>query len=86
MADSIEVELVRVVDRDQVLETLRAYGFDARRTDHDGAPALEVRCGPDWDRACDEIVAELESWIAERGIPLVPERIDDRVLLRPPAS
>jgi hypothetical protein len=86
MPASIEVELARVVDRDELLERLRAHGFDAREPGDDDALSLEVPCGASADRACDEIVSALETWVAETRIPLVPERLADRVLLRPPGS
>jgi hypothetical protein len=86
MPDAIEVEVARAIDRDELLEALRQRGFKAQPADHDGAPGLEVPCGQDAGRTCDELVGELEAWIGESGLPLVPERLDDRVVLRPPGS
>ena len=84
MPESITVEVPRPEERDALLTALRERGFDVRETE---AQVLEIPCGPDGQRRlCDEIVGELETWIAEAGIPFVPERLEDRVVLRPPGS
>ena len=86
MSDAIEVDVARVADRDRVAATLRERGFDVRTVDENGRIGIEVPCAENTGRRCDEIVGELEAWIAESGIPLVPEQLEDRVFLRPPGS
>jgi hypothetical protein len=44
-----------------------------------------VRCD-DEDAACDGLVSELETWLADSAIPLVPERANGHVYLRPPTG
>jgi hypothetical protein len=86
MSDAIEVDVARVSDRDRVASMLRDRGLEVRTVDEDGRVGIEVPCGEDAGRRCEEVVGELEAWIAESGIPLVPEQLDDRVFLRPPGS
>ncbi len=78
----VAIETARIVDRDQLVTLLREQGVEAHVLD-DG---LEIPCDDDTSRLCDELVARLESWIGELGVPLVPERGDGRVFLRPPAG
>ena len=33
-----------------------------------------------------KLVAELETWLEETGLPFIPEHVDGRVVLRPPAA
>jgi hypothetical protein len=86
MSDTIEVDAARVDDRNQVAAMLRERGFDVQTVDEGGRVGIDIPCGGDAGRRCEEIVSELEAWIAESGIPLVPEQLDDRVFLRPPGS
>jgi hypothetical protein len=86
MSDTIDVDVARADYRDRVADMLRERGLQVRTIDEDGRSGIEVPCGKDAGRRCDEIVGELETWIAESGIPLVPEQLDDRIFLRPPAS
>lgn len=86
MADIVQVEVARTVERDELLELLRARGLDAKPVDGDELPGIQIPCGGESARLCDEILDDLETWVAEAGIPLVPVRRDDVVLLRPPGS
>jgi hypothetical protein len=85
--DEVHVELPRITDRDQVLEALAQRGHEARPTEQDGWPAIEVPCGEgNAGKTCDDLVAELETLVGELDVPLVPVRGDGVVYLRPPAS
>jgi hypothetical protein len=83
VTDAITVDVARSPDRESLVAALREHGVDVRETDDAG---LEIPCGDDAARMCDEIVHELETWIAETGLPLVPVAAEDRVVLRPPGS
>jgi hypothetical protein len=84
--DEVHVELPRINDRDQVLQALAQRGHEARPTEEDGWPAIEVPCGGDAGSACDDLVAELETLVGELEVPLVPVRGDGVIYLRPPAG
>jgi hypothetical protein len=86
MADSVEVEVPRVPERDELLKSLEEQGIEAKAIDADDHLGIEIPCGGDADSACDEIVQRLESWIADAGLALVPVKADGHVYLRPPAS
>lgn len=86
--DRVEVELARVVDRDRLLAALAERRIDAKAVDEPGGRlAIEVPCDDgDQGRVCDELLAELESWVTADGIPLVPLRTHDSIVLRPPGD
>jgi hypothetical protein len=72
----VHVEATRTPDRDALVVALQNDGFDARPVNDLG---IEVRGEGD-------VLADLETWIAEAGTPLVPQPSDDTIFLRPPAS
>ena len=85
MAD-LHVDVPRVLERDQLLAALKEHGYEARATEDDGWPAIEIPCGGDAGSACDDLVAELERLVGDLDAPLIPVRGDGVVYLRPPAS
>jgi hypothetical protein len=84
--DEVYVELPRIKDRDRVLDALARRGHEARPTEEDGWPAIEVSCDGEAGNACDDLVAELETLVGDLDVPLVPVRGDSVVYLRPPAG
>jgi hypothetical protein len=72
----MHVETPRVPDRDSLVTLLQNDGFDAR-------PVEELGIEVSGDGV---VLGDLEAWIAKTGIPLVPERVDETIYLRPPAS
>jgi hypothetical protein len=87
MADSVHVEVPRIPDRDLLLAALEERGISGTPVDEDdGRLAVEIPCEGDSADLCADLVAELESWLAEAGLPFVPVPLDGRVLLRPPGS
>ena len=72
----MHVEAPRTPDRDQLVAALKQDGFDAQPVNDLG---IEVKGDGD-------VLADLETWIAESGIPLVPQPVEDMIFLRPPAS
>jgi hypothetical protein len=87
MADEIELQMARLVDRDAVLEALRERGVEAEAIDEEGTLGVRVPCGDgESDRTCDDLLAEMESLVADAGLPLVPQRGDGFVFLRPPGD
>jgi hypothetical protein len=84
MPDTVHVEVARTVERDELLKVLRGHGLDARALE-DGL-SIEIPCAEGEGRLCDEVIADVEEFIAASGLPLVPLRSDGAVLVRPPAS
>jgi len=72
----MHVEAPRVPDRDALVALLREDGLDARPVDELG---IEVTGDGD-------VFADLERWIAQAAIPLVPESVDGTIYVRPPGS
>ena len=70
----------------QLLQTLSDHGIDAATVDEDGVVAVEVPCDEHGKRDCAQLLSQIEGWLAERGLPFVPEEQDDRILIRPPAG
>jgi glycine cleavage system protein P-like pyridoxal-binding family len=71
---------------EQLLKTLSDHGVDAATVTEDGVVAVEVPCDDEGNRDCAELLSQIEGWLAERGLPFVPEEQDDRILIRPPAG
>ena len=72
----MHVEAPRIPDRDELVLALRDDGLEARPVDE-----LGIEVAGDGD-----VLGDLESWIAESAIPLVPQSSDGTIFLRPPAS
>jgi hypothetical protein len=73
-----QVEVARLPERPQLIAALEAHGLTARPL---GEAGIEVAC-----EDCETLLHELDAWIAERDLPLVPFRADDMILLRPPTD
>ena len=87
MADEIELQVARVVDREALLEMLRSRGVEAEPIDGDEVLGVRIPCGDgESERACEELLARLEVLVADTELPLVPQRGDGFVFLRPPGD
>ncbi len=76
---TIEIELTRTADTGDLAQALSAEGFEA---DTPGSGRIRVE-------AVDSTVVAhvLEGWAAERGLPFVPQLLDERhLVLSPPGS
>jgi glycine cleavage system protein P-like pyridoxal-binding family len=71
---------------EQLVETLKQHGVDAATVTEDGVVAVEVPCDEDGNRDCAQLLSQIEDWLAERGLPFVPEEQGSRILIRPPAG
>jgi hypothetical protein len=69
-----------------VVEALTEGGIESSEVQEDGSVLVEVPCGKDEERDCHELIGEIEALLVERGLPFVPEEVDGRILIRPPAS
>ena len=86
MGESIELQVARVVDQEALQTVLADRGIDAEPL---GGEALGFRIPCDdgaADQACDDVLAQLEDLVAETGLPLVPQRGEGFVFLRPPGD
>ncbi len=76
----VQVDVVRVTDRDHLVAALVERGFEVRKRDDEGF-GLEV------DGTDEDVEAAIGSWLSENELPLVPMRIDEsRYLVRPPGD
>jgi hypothetical protein len=73
-----QIEVARLPEQSELVTLLESHGFRAHAH---GEAGVEVAC-----EDCKELLRELDSWIAERDLPLVPFRADDRIILRPPSD
>jgi len=80
---AISVETTRIVDRDALRAVLAEHGLEPDTQERDGTFALELECD---ERRCRELVHAIEEWMAENEVPLVPQLVDDRLILRPPLA
>lgn len=69
-----------------VVDTLKEHGVPAIQVEEHGFVRVEVPCGEGDSRDCHELIGDIETWLAERGLPFVPEEIEGRILIRPPAT
>ena len=86
MTDSVHVEVARADERDRLLEALRSRGLEAEARDEDGRLVIEVPCRDETESGCDDVFREIDTWLAESDVPLVPERAERSIFLRPPLS
>ena len=69
-----------------VVDALTENGIEYFEVEEEGYVRVEVPCGEDDPRDCHELIVDIEAWLAERGLPFVPEEVDGRVVIRPPAT
>jgi len=69
-----------------VIDALAQHGIEAVESEEDGVVRVEVPCGDDASRDCAELMAQIETWLSESGLPFVPEERGDRIYVRPPAA
>jgi hypothetical protein len=86
MPDTVQVEVTRIVELEEIVDALRARGLEPQVVADDDFLGVEIPCD-NVVTGCDEVYAEVETWISATGSPLVPMRLDDTsILLRHPVS
>jgi len=70
-------------DLDALLSALKERGLDAEIADEEGEPVIEIPCA---ESDADRVVAEVETVLGELTLPLVPQKGDGKVFVRPPAA
>jgi hypothetical protein len=87
MTETIELRVARVTDREALLELLTANGVETEPLDEDAGLGFRIPCkDADGERTSDEVIARVELLVADAGLPLVPERGEGFVVLRPPSD
>jgi hypothetical protein len=87
MGESIELQVARIVDREALVEVLRGSGIESEPIEEDGVLGVRVPCDDgESERTCEELLAQLELLVAGAELPLVPQRGDGFVFLRPPGD
>jgi hypothetical protein len=87
MGESVELQVARIVDREALVEVLRANGIESEPIEEGGTLGVRVPCADgDSERACEELLAQLEQLVAGAELPLVPQRGDGFIFLRPPGD
>jgi hypothetical protein len=71
------------IDLEALVSSLQERGLDARMGHEDDEPVIEVGTA---ETAADDVVAQVESVLAELDLPLVTEKGEARVYIRPPAA
>ena len=69
-----------------VVDALTEHGIESFEIEEEGYVLVEIPCGEGDTRDCHELIADIDAWLTERGLPFVPEEREGRVLIRPPAS
>jgi hypothetical protein len=83
MSETVQVEAARIPDRDRLLKELRDAGLDARAVEE---VCIEVPFGETHDKACDELLSQVEGMIMSLGAPFVPIKHEGVIYIRPPLS
>jgi hypothetical protein len=71
------------IDLEALVSSLQERGLDARMGDEEAEPVIEVSSA---ETAADDVVAQVESVLVKLDLPLVTEKGDGQVYIRPPAA
>ncbi|HEX7254604.1 MAG TPA: hypothetical protein VF236_01630 [Gaiellaceae bacterium] len=69
-----------------VVDALTEHGIESFEVEEEGYVLVDVPCGEGDTRDCHELIVEIEAGLADRGLPFVPEEVEGRILIRPPAT
>ena len=87
MAETIEIDVPRRGIGSELTEALAAHGLEAEVVDSDDRCTLRVRFATaEHDRLVEGAVHAIESYLAERMLPLVVQRADGGAVVRPPGD
>jgi hypothetical protein len=75
------------INSHELVESLGHHGLESSISEQNGESVVEIPCADDdTDRVCDDVFRRVEALIAELGLPLVAEKGDGQVFIRPPAA
>jgi len=87
MTKSIQVQVPRRGIGSDLTEALAAHGLDARIAEDGESCVLDVTFADDErERLVAGAVRAIEAYLAERMLPLVVQRGDGGIIVRPPAD
>lgn len=87
MTDSIEIHVPRAEIGDELSAALLERGLAAVLVDDGEVCALQVSYATsEQDRLVAEATHAIETWLADRGLPLVVQRANGGAVVRPPGD
>jgi len=87
VAETIEIGVPRQGIGDDLSEALAAHGLHAEVVEAGESCALAVSFAADeHERLLVEAIGAIESFLSERGLPLVVQRAGGGAVVRPPAD
>jgi hypothetical protein len=87
MSKTIEIDIPRRGLGSDLTEALAAHGLLAEVVDSEERCALRVRFADnEHTRLVDQAVHAIESYLSERMVPLVVQRVDGSAVVRPPGD
>jgi len=87
MTETVEVHVPRAAIGNELSQALAEHGFTAKLAEDGERCALTVAFATDErDRLATAVARAIESWLADRELPLVVHRSDDGCVVRPPAD
>ena len=87
MPDTIEIHVPRAGIGDELSAALLEHGLAAELVDDGDMCALRVTYAtPERDRLVDAATHAIETWLSDRGLPLVVQRANGGAVVRPPGD
>jgi hypothetical protein len=87
VAETIQIDVPRQGIGADLSEALAAHGLHAEVLDEEERCAIEVSFSAgERERLLTDAIDAIESYLSERGLPLVVQRADGGAVVRPPAD
>jgi hypothetical protein len=87
MGETIHIDVPRRGIGSDLTEALAAHGLHAEIVDTEETCELRVSfAANEHDRLVDEAVSAIESYLSDRLLPLVVQRVDGSAIVRPPGD
>ena len=87
MAETIQIDIPRRALGSDLTEALAAHGLHGEVVENDERCALHVSFASDeHDRLLDQAMHAIESYLSDRMLPLVVQRADGGIVVRPPGD
>ena len=87
MTETIEIHVPRAAIGDELSAALLEHGLAAELVDDGDICALQVSyVAAEHDRLVDAATHAIESWLSDRELPLVVQRVNGGAVVRPPGD
>ena len=87
MAVTVDVELPRTALAQELSESLATHGLHADVVEDGDSCTLQIRYArEEQERLVGDVAHAVESWIGDKLLPLVVERGDSGIVVRPPSG